>query len=42
MLIPNYFLINNSQKMAYFMNTFHIDRFFEQIAKKAKTTSFSV
>jgi len=47
MLSPNYSfifctLIKNSQKVAYIMNTVHIEGIFEQIAKTAKTTSFSV
>ena len=34
--------MENSQKMAYIMNILYIAWIFEQIAKTAKTASFSV
>jgi len=42
MLSPTFMLIKNSQKMASIMNTLYIERIFEQVAKTAKTNSFSV
>jgi len=35
-------LIKDLQKVAYIINTVHIESIFEQIAKRAKTTLFSV